>query len=160
MERPTRNGGNEYLMDSYQLYNECPQCGKKNIQKLDENSWFCLDCDWDNLSAIANDNDELISSLLHGDIHSRRIAAQSLINIGDADRHIATQADTEILIYALEDEDSDVRYFVTVALGKLEAALSLPKLKELAQNDTSALVRQGAMTAIEQIESGYEQKQI
>ena len=159
MERPTRNGGNEYLMDSYQLYNECPQCGKKNIQKLDENSWFCLDCDWDNLSAIVNDNDELISSLLHGDIHSRRIAAQSLINIGDADRHIATQADTEILIYALEDEDSDVRYFVTVALGKLEAALSLPKLKELAQNDTSALVRQGAMTAIEQIESGYEQKQ-
>ncbi|RKU32069.1 hypothetical protein C6497_00075 [Candidatus Poribacteria bacterium] len=160
MERPTRNGGYEYLMDSYQFYNECPQCGKENIQKLDENSWFCLDCDWDNLSAISNDNDELISSLLHGDIHSRRIAAQSLINIGDADRHIATQADTDILINALDDEDSDVRYFVAVALGKLEATLSLPKLKELAENDTSALVRQGAITAIEQIESDYEQKQI
>ncbi|MCG9126357.1 HEAT repeat domain-containing protein [Candidatus Poribacteria bacterium] len=147
-------------MDSYQLYKECPQCGEENIQKLDINSWFCLDCDWDNLSTISNDNDELVSSLLHGDIHSRRIAAQSLINIGDAERHIATQADTQTLINALDDEDSDVRYFVAVALGKLEATLSLAKLKDIAQNDNSALVRQGASTAIEQIEEGFQKKLI
>lgn len=147
-------------MVSYQEYNECPQCGDLNVQQLDGNSWFCLDCDWDNLSAISNGNDELIASLLHGDIHSRRIAAQSLINIGDMDRHLASQADTEVLLNALDDEDADVRYFVAVALGKLEAKLGLSKLKKLAQHDTSALVRQGAITAIEQIESSYQQKQI
>ena len=57
------------------------------------------------------------------------------------------------LLEALDDEDADVRYFVAVALGKLEAKPCLNKLKHLAQNDTSGLVRQGAQTAIEQIES-------
>ena len=76
-----------------------------------------------------------------------------MINIGDADRHLATMMDTNALLEALDDEDADVRYFVALALGKLEASLSLGKLKQLAQNDASALVREGAKTAVEQIES-------
>jgi HEAT repeat protein len=140
-------------MNQQQEYGECPMCGNVNIQQLDTNSWFCLDCDWDTLKAIPTGNDELLASLRHGDIHSRRIAAQSLINIGDAERHLATPSDTETLLAALDDEDADVRYFVSVALGKLEAKLCLNKLKQLAENDTSALVREGAQTAVEQIES-------
>ena len=112
-----------------------------------------MDCDWDNLAVIPKGNDELLTSLRHGDVHSRRIAAQALINIGDADRHLATIMDTNALLEALDDEDADVRYFVALALGKLEASLSLGKLKQLARNDASALVREGAKTAVEQIES-------
>ena len=134
-------------------YIDCPQCGHANVQQLDEKSWFCLDCDWDNLSAINNGNDELLSSLRHGDIHSRRIAAQALINIGDIERHIATPSDIGALLEALDDVDADVRYFVTVALGKLAAEKCITKLKAIAQNDSSALVREGAQTAIEKIES-------
>jgi len=112
-----------------------------------------LDCDWDNLTVIPTGNDELLASLRHGDIHARRIAAQALINIGDTDRHLATLTDTTTLLEALDDEDADVRYFVAVALGKLKASLSLGKLKQLAKDDASALVREGAKTAVEQIES-------
>ena len=142
-------------MNQYREFEECPKCGNANVLQLDVdgNSWFCLDCDWDNLTTIPHGNDELLVSLRHGDIHSRRIAAQSLINIGDVERHLATPSDTEALLEALDDEDADVRYFVAVALGKLEAKPCLNKLKHLAQNDTSGLVRQGAQTAIEQIES-------
>ena len=132
---------------------KCPKCNNTNIQQLEGKSWFCLDCDWDNLSAITNGNDELLASLRYGDIHARRIAAQSLINIGDFDKHLATHFDTEALLQALDDEDADVRYFVAVALGRLAAKPGLNKLKHLAQNDTSALVRQGAQTAIELIET-------
>lgn len=134
-------------------FEECPACKNANLRQLDGNSWFCLDCDWDNLAVIPKGNDELLTSLRHGDVHSRRIAAQALINIGDADRHLATIMDTNALLEALDDEDADVRYFVALALGKLEASLSLGKLKQLAQNDASALVREGAKTAVEQIES-------
>ena len=140
-------------MSQQQVFEGCPACGNANLRQLEGNSWFCLDCDWDNLAVIPKDNDELIVSLRHGDLHSRRIAAQALINIGDADRHLATIMDTNALLEALDDEDADVRYFVAVALGKLEASLSLGKLKQLAQNDASALVREGAKTAVEQIES-------
>ena len=152
MARFTRNGGYRSLMNQ-QEYGECPKCGNVNVQQLDGNSWFCLDCDWDTLKTIPTENDGLLASLRHGDIHSRRIAAQSLINIGDIERHLATPSDTEALLAALDDEDADVRYFVAVALGKLEAKHSLNKLKQLAQNDTSALVREGAQTAVEHIES-------
>ena len=140
-------------MSQQQVFEECPACGNANLRQLEGNSWFCLDCDWDNLAVIPKDNDELIVSLRHGDLHSRRIAAQALINIGDADRHLATMMDTNALLEALDDEDADVRYFVALALGKLEASLSLDKLKQLARNDASALVREGAKTAVEQIES-------
>ena len=140
-------------MSQQQVFEGCPACGNANLRQLEGNSWFCLNCDWDNLAVIPKDNDELIVSLRHGDLHSRRIAAQALINIGDADRHLATMMDTNALLEALDDEDADVRYFVAVALGKLEASLSLGKLKQLAQNDASALVREGAKTAVEQIES-------
>ena len=141
-------------MSQQQVFEECPSCGNTNIRRLDGNSWFCLDCDWDNLSVIpTGNNDELLVSLRHGDVHSRRIAAQALINIGDADRHLATMMDSNALLEALDDEDADVRYFVAVALGKLEASLSLGKLKQLARDDASALVREGAKTAVELIES-------
>ncbi len=141
------------IISQQQELEKCPSCGDTNLRRLEGNSWFCLDCDWDNLTVIPTGNDELLSSLLHGDIHSRRLAAQALINIGDADRHLATLTDTSSLLKALDDEDADVRYFVAVALGKLEASLSLEKLKQLAQDDASALVREGAKTAVEQIES-------
>ena len=141
-------------MSQQQEFGECPSCRNANLRRLDGNSWFCLDCDWDNLQVIPNGNhDEILTSLRHGDLHSRRIAAQALINIGDADRHLATSTDTKILLEALDDEDADVRYFVAVALGKLEASLSLSKLKQLARDDASALVREGAKTAVEQIQS-------
>ena len=142
-------------MSQQQEFGACPACGNANLRRLDGNSWFCLDCDWDNLNVISKGNDDLLSSLLHGDIHSRRLAAQALINIGDADRHLASFTDTNALLKALDDEDADVRYFVAVALGKLAASLSLVKLKQLAQDDTSALVREGAKTAVEQIEARY-----
>lgn len=142
-------------MSQQQEFGACPSCGNANLRRLEGNSWFCLDCDWDNLSVIPTGNDELLTSLLHGDIHSRRLAAQALINIGDADRHLATLTDTNTLLEALDDEDADVRYFVAVALGKLEARLSLGKLKQLARGDASALVREGAKTAVEQIESRH-----
>lgn len=138
-----------------QEFGACPSCANTNLRRLDGNSWFCLDCDWDNLTIIPKGNDELLTSLRHGDVHSRRIAAQALINIGDADRHLATMMDTNALLEALDDEDADVRYFVAVALGKLEASLSLGKLKQLARDDASALVREGAKTAVEQIESRH-----
>ena len=141
------------IISQQQEFEECPSCGEANLRRLDGNSWFCLECDWDNLGVISKGNDELLSSLLHGDIHSRRLAAQALINIGDTDRHLATLMDTSALLAALDDEDADVRYFVAVALGKLEANLTLAKLKQLAQDDASALVREGAKTAVEQIES-------
>ena len=140
-------------VNQQQEFAECPSCANTNLRRLDGNSWFCLDCDWDNLTIIPKGNDELLTSLRHGDVHSRRIAAQALINIGDADRHLATMMDTNALLEALDDEDADVRYFVAVALGKLEASLSLGKLKQLARDDASALVREGAKTAVEQIES-------
>ncbi|MDE0553967.1 MAG: HEAT repeat domain-containing protein [Candidatus Poribacteria bacterium] len=140
-------------MRQYQEFGECPSCGNPNLRRLDGNSWFCLDCDWDNLPVIPNGNhDDILASLRHGDLHSRRIAAQALINIGDTDRHLATATDTKVLLEALDDEDADVRYFVAVALGKLEANRSLGKLKQLARDDTSPLVREGAQTAVEQIE--------
>lgn len=145
-------------MKQQQVFEECPKCGNANVQQLDENSWFCLDCDWDNLTEIATGNDELLTSLLHGDIHSRRIAAQSLINIGDVDRHLASPTDIEAMLKALDDEDSDVRYFVAVALGKLNARDCLNRLKQLAQDDVSALVREGAQTAIQQIEAHVEKE--
>ncbi len=141
-------------MAQQQEFGECPSCGNENLRRLDGNSWFCLDCDWDNLTVIPTGNDEILASLRHGDIHARRIAAQALINIGDADRHLATLTDTTTLLEALDDADADVRYFVAVALGKLKASLSLGKLKQLAKDDASALVREGAKMAIEQIESG------
>ena len=140
-------------MSQQQEFSECPSCGDTNLRRLDGNSWFCLDCDWDNLAIIPKGNDELLTSLRHGDLHSRRIAAQALINIGDADRHLATLMDSNALLEALDDEDADVRYFVAVALGKLEASLSLGKLKQLARDDASVLVREGAKSAVEQIES-------
>lgn len=140
-------------MRQQQEFGACPSCGNANLRRLEGNSWFCVDCDWDNLGVIPTGNDELLSSLLHGDIHSRRLAAQALINIGDADRHLAALTDANALLEALDDEDADVRYFVAVALGKLEASLSLGKLKQLARDDASALVREGAKTAVEQIES-------
>ena len=71
-------------------FDECPYCGSLNVQNLAEDSWFCLDCDWDNLTVIpAAANDGILASLRYGDIHSRRIAAQSLINIGDDERDLA-----------------------------------------------------------------------
>ena len=143
------------IMSQQQEFEGCPSCGNANLRQLDGNSWFCLDCDWDNLSIIPKGNDELLTSLRHGDVHSRRIAAQALINIGDADRHLASVMDSNALLEALDDEDADVRYFVAVALGKLEASLSLGKLKQLARDDASALVREGAKTAVEQIESRH-----
>ena len=144
------------IMNQQQVFGDCPSCGNPNLRQLDGNSWFCLDCDWDNLPVIPNGNhDDILASLRHGDLHSRRIAAQALINIGDADRHLATATDTKVLLEALDDEDADVRYFVAVALGKLAADLSLGKLKQLARADASPLVREGAKTAIEQIESRH-----
>lgn len=142
-------------MNQQQEFGECPACGSSNVHRLDANARFCLDCDWDNLIAISTGNDELLTSLRYGDLHSRRIAAQALINLGDAPRHLATVSDTAALLEALDDEDADVRYFVAVALGKLEARPSLEKLKQLARNDASALVREGAQTAIKQIESRH-----
>lgn len=132
---------------------KCPDCNSANIQRIGENGYFCLDCEWDNLSFVTGDNDSLISALRHGDVNARREAIQALINIGDTDRDLATSADLVPLLEALDDIEDDVRYFSTVALGKLGDTTALPKLREIEQHDSSELVRQGAQTAIERLQT-------
>ena len=129
----------------------CPDCSSANVQRIGEDGYFCLDCEWDNLSFVTGDNDSLISALRHGDINARREAAQALINIGDTDRDLATSEDLAPLLEALDDSEDDVRYFTTVALGKLGDTAALPKLEEVGRHDSSELVRQGAKTAIDRL---------
>ena len=138
-------------MSNQQPLSACPDCNSAHIQRIGDDGYFCLDCEWDNLSFVTGDNDSLISALRHGDINARREAAQALINIGDTDRDLATSEDLAPLLAALDDSEDDVRYFSTVALGKLGDAAALPKLKEVEQRDASELVRQGAKTAIERL---------
>ena len=138
-------------MSNRQRLTACPDCKSASIQRIGADGYFCLDCEWDNLSYVAGDNDSLISALRHGDINARREAAQALINIGDTDRDLATSEDLAPLLEALNDSEDDVRYFTTVALGKLGDTAALPKLKEVERHDSSELVRQGAKTAIERL---------
>ena len=139
-------------MNSQLVLTECPSCHSKNVQVVGKNGWFCLDCDWDNLSTVTGEMDSLISTLRHGDKDARREAAQALINIGDFERHLATSDDLTPLIEALDDADDDVRYFATVALGQLGDRRALPKLKQVAREDAATLAREGAKTAIERLE--------
>ena len=140
-------------MSNQQPLSACPDCNSAHLQRIGEDGYFCLDCEWDNLSFVTGDNDSLISALRNGDINARREAAQALINIGDTDRDLATSEDLAPLLEALNDSEDDVRYFSTVALGKLGDAAALPKLKEIEQHDASELVRQGAKTAIERLQA-------
>ena len=139
-------------MNSQPTLTECPSCHSKNVQVVGKNGWFCLDCDWDDLPAVTGEMDSLISTLRHGDREARREAAQALINIGDLERHIATSDDLTPLLEALDDADDDVRYFATVALGQLGDKRALPKLKQVAREDSATLAREGAKTAIERLE--------
>ena len=139
-------------MNSQPTLTECPSCHSKNVQIAGKSGWFCLDCDWDNLSTVTGEMDSLISTLRHGDKEARREAAQALINIGDFERHLATSDDLTPLLEALDDADDDVRYFATVALGQLGDRRALPKLKQIAREDSVALAREGAKTAIERLE--------
>jgi HEAT repeat protein len=139
-------------MNSQPKPTECPSCHSKNVQAVGKDGWFCLDCDWNNLPAVTGEMDALISTLRHGDTEARREAAQALINMGDFERHLATSDDLTPLLEALDDADDDVRYFATVALGKLGDTRALAKLKHIVHNDSSRLVREGAKTAIEWIE--------
>ena len=139
-------------MNSQSKPTECPSCHSKNVQAVGKDGWFCLDCDWDNLSAVTGEMDALISTLRHGDAEARREAAQALINIGDFERHLATSDDLTPLLEALDDADDDVRYFATVALGQLGDRRALPKLRQIAQEDAATLAREGAKTAIERLE--------
>lgn len=138
-------------MSNQQPLSACPDCNSAHLQRIGDDGYFCLDCEWDNLSFVTGDNDSLISALRNGDINARREAAQALINIGDTERDLATSEDLAPLLEALDDSEDDVRYFSTVALGKLGDAAALPKLKEVEQHDASELVRQGAKTAIERL---------
>ena len=140
-------------MTSQPMLTECPSCHSNNVQVVGKNGWFCLDCDWDNLSTVTGEMDSLISTLRHGDKEARREAAQALINIGDFERHIATSDDLAPLLEALDDADEDVRYFATVALGQLGDRRALPKLQQVAQEDSATLAREGAKTAIERLET-------
>ena len=139
-------------MNSQSKLTECPSCHSKNVQVVGKNGWFCLDCDWDDLPAVTGEMDALISTLRHGEKEARREAAQALINIGDFERHLATSGDLTPLLESLDDADDDVRYFATVALGQLGDRRALPKLKQVAQEDSAALAREGAKTAIERLE--------
>ena len=144
-------------MNSQLKLTECPSCHSKNVQVVGKHGWFCLDCDWDDLPAVTGEMDALISILRHGDKEARREAAQALINIGDYERHLATNDDLPPLLEALDDADDDVRYFATVALGQLGDRRALPKLKQVAQADAATLAREGAKTAIERLETVSEQ---
>ena len=138
-------------MNSLPKLTECPSCHSINVQVVGKDGWFCLDCDWDNLPAVTGEMDALISTLRHGDKEARREAAQTLINIGDSERHLATSDDLTPLLEALDDADDDVRYFATVALGQLGDRRALPKLKQVAREDAVTLAREGAKTAIERL---------
>ena len=140
-------------MSDQQPLTTCPDCNSANIQKIGADRYFCLDCEWDNLSLVTGQNDTLVSALRHGDVNARREAAQALINIGDTDRDLATSEDLAPLLEALDDSEDDVRYFSVVALGKLGDAAALPKLKQVEQHDSSELVKQGAKTAIERLQA-------
>lgn len=140
-------------MNSESKLTECPSCHSKNVQIVGKIGWFCLDCDWDDLPSVTGEMDALISTLRHGDKEARREAAQALINIGDFERHLATNDDLPPLLEALDDADDDVRYFATVALGQLGDRRALPKLKQVAQEDAATLAREGAKTAIERLEA-------
>lgn len=139
-------------MNSQSTLTECPSCHSKSVQIVGKNGWFCLDCDWDNLSTVSGEMDSLISTLRRGDREARREAAQALINIGDFERHLATSDDLTPLLEALDDDDDDVRYFATVALGQLGDRRALPKLRQTAREDSATLAREGAKTAIERLE--------
>ena len=139
-------------MNARSKITECPSCHSRNVQIVGKDGWFCLDCDWDSLPAVTGEMDALISALRHGDAEARREAVQALINIGDFDRHLATSDDIVPLLEALDDADDDVRYFATVALGQLGDRRALPKLRQVAQEDTATLAREGARTAIERLE--------
>ncbi len=139
-------------MTLQQTVTVCPACNSKNVEAVDQNSSFCLDCDWDNLPFVSKRTDALISALRHGDPEARREAAQTLINIGDANRHVATPDDLNPLLEALDDTDDDVRYFAAVALGKLRDTRARARLEHIVHNDPSGLVREGARSAIEWIE--------
>ena len=117
-------------MNSQSKPTECPSCHSKNVQAVGKDGWFCLDCDWDNLSTVTGEMDALISTLRHGDAEARREAAQALINIGDFERHLATSDDLTPLLEALNDPDDDVRYFATVALGQLGDRRAPSEVKE------------------------------
>lgn len=143
-------------MSTEREFAECPECHSENVQMLGADSCFCLDCAWDDISAVTKENDPLTSALQHWDAKARREAAQTLINIGDAERHLATADDFEPLLEALGDPDDDVRYFATVALGKLGDTRALEALQQVTRSDSSELVRQGAMTAIEQLETCWQ----
>ena len=140
-------------MKPAQPFTECPSCHSTNLQSLDTGSQFCLDCNWDNLPDAPKGADPLISALRFGDAVARREAVQVLINIGDTDRDIASADDMGPLLEALDDADDDVRYFATVALSELGVPDALEKLRRVAENDPSELVRIGAMTAIENLET-------
>ena len=140
-------------MSDQQPLTTCPDCASANIQRIGADGYFCLDCEWDNLSLVTGQNDTLVSALRHGDVNARREAAQALINIGDTDRDLATSEDLAPLLEALDDSEDDVRYFSVVALGKLGDAAALPKLKQVEQHDSSELVKQGAKTAIERLQA-------
>ena len=140
-------------MNPQSKFIECPSCHSKNVQVVGKDGWFCLDCDWDDLPAVTGEMDALISTLRHGDREARREAAQALINIGDSERHLATSNDLTPLLEALDDADDDVRYFATVALGQLGDRRALRKLKQIAQEDSATLAREGAKTAIERLET-------
>ena len=54
-------------MTLQQTVTVCPACNSKNVEAVDQNSSFCLDCDWDNLPFVSKRTDALISALRHGD---------------------------------------------------------------------------------------------
>ncbi|MFL5807566.1 MAG: HEAT repeat domain-containing protein, partial [Roseiflexaceae bacterium] len=88
------------------------------------------------------------------DPHVRGFAAEALAHLPSGDRIVDT------LIAQLIDPAAEVRYWCAFALGQQGALKAIPALEQLAAQDTTMLakrgtVRQEALDAIEQIQSGY-----
>jgi HEAT repeat protein len=57
----------------------------------------------------------------------------------------------EAMIAALTDKDEEVRQTAVSALGEVGDARSLPRLEQIADNDTSSEIRAAAAAAIERV---------
>jgi len=88
------------------------------------------------------------------DPHVRGFAAEALGHLPSNDRI------SDALILQLTDPSTEVRFWSAFALGQQGALKAIPALEQLAAQDTTQLakygtVRQEALEAIEQIQSGY-----
>ena len=85
----------------------CPNCKHDSVKSIDDNKLFCLDCDWDNLSVLSeNDSAAPRPPFLPGVIGGVRPAADVLPPRTEHERSDGVPYGSPIRIEATEDERS------------------------------------------------------